>query len=140
MLNYQYSSDNQMTKSISDETNVQKHHWSKMNNSKKLSRDTICKHLSLIPKSILPSRKTIEVKPELIIKTRETSFFVIGFLNSLKNFTIHLEFHTMLSRVFFRYRSHDGSASATLLRLFFDRHRKNRIHARRWIRIEKQQQ
>lgn len=61
------------------------------------------------------------MEPEVIIEIREVSFFVIRLLDSLQDVTVHLQFHTLLPRVLLSYR-HDGSASAALLRLVFDRH------------------
>jgi len=58
-----------------------------------------------------PSGKTIEVKPELIIETRNKSVFAFGILNSTKNFIIHFKFLTVMARI--RVWLH-RSASATL--------------------------
>lgn len=58
-----------------------------------------------------PSGKTVEVKPELIIETRNKSVFAIGILNSTKNFIVYFKFLAVMARI--RVWLH-RSASATL--------------------------
>jgi len=73
-----------------------------------------------------PSGKTIEVKPELIIKTRNKSVFAIGILNSTKNFIVYFKFLTVMARIgVWLHRS----ASATL-NVVLDHHERERERER----------
>lgn len=49
---------------------------------------------------MVPSRKSIEMKPELIIEARKISFLIIGVLDTLKHLVINVQLLPLVSRIY----------------------------------------